>query len=117
MGNDAAAFHLAVFFHTLAAWLLARLIAQLSADLLLGICTGLLFLVNVTHLQAVHHISALDYPPALCLSIATLLYWNEGQHKSHLLFTILFSLALLTHLSTLFIWPLVLAPPWSTAGT
>ena len=99
-----------------AAWLLARLIAQLSADLLLGICTGLRFLLNITHFQAVHHISALDYPLALCLAIATLLYWNEGQHKSRLLFTILFSLALLTHLSTLFIWPLVLALSWRHLG-
>ena len=83
-GNNPAAFHLLVVaIHTLAAWLLARLVWQrLDAPILAGL-TGLLFLVNVTHFQAVHYISALDYPLALCCGLASLLALGRRTTIAH----------------------------------
>ena len=58
-GNDAAAFHLVVvFFHTLASLLLAWAAHRLGAPVEVGLTSGLLFLVNVAHFQAVYWISA-----------------------------------------------------------
>jgi hypothetical protein len=50
------AFHLLVVAaHTLAAWLLARVVWRQGGSLILAGATGLLFWVNGTHFQAVHH--------------------------------------------------------------
>ena len=69
---------------------------------------GLLFLVNVSHFQAVHHISALDYPLGLLLMLFGLLCyerrlsggrgWWWGTYAGVLL-------APLAHASTAFVWP------------
>ena len=73
-GNDPAFFHLLVVaFHALATILLALLAWRLGTSLRLSLIGGLLFLLNVAHFQAVHHISALDYPLALALGLGTLL--------------------------------------------
>ena len=73
-GNDPGFFHLLVVaFHALATILLARLAWGLGTSLPLSLTGGLLFLVNVAHFQAVHHISALDYPLALVFGLGTLL--------------------------------------------
>jgi tetratricopeptide (TPR) repeat protein len=72
-GSDPAAYHLLVVaLHTLAAWLLARAAAALGTAPLAAGAAGILFLVNVSHTQAVYHISALDYPLALSAMLATL---------------------------------------------
>ena len=76
LGDSAAGFHLLVVAaHALAALLLARLVDVLYDNRLWAFASGLLFLVNVTHFQAVHHISALDYPLALCWGLAALLFF------------------------------------------
>ena len=68
-GNDPGFFHLlVVMFHGMAAVLLARVSWRMGANLRLSLASGLLFLVNVAHFQAVHHISGtVDYPLALSL--------------------------------------------------
>jgi len=72
-GNDPAAFHLLVVAtHTLASLLLASLCWRMGCDLKVGLAGGLLFLVNVAHFQAVHHISAWDYPLALVCGLLSL---------------------------------------------
>jgi hypothetical protein len=72
-GNHPGAFHLLVVaVHVLASFLWAWACRRLGLNLELSWGTGLLFLVNVTHFQAVHHISALDYPLALCWMLVSL---------------------------------------------
>ena len=118
-GNDPSAFHLVVVgFHTLASLLLAGFISALSRDLVLGRITGLLFLVNVTHFQAVHHISALDYPLALCCVIGALWTWFAAADRliGQLAFYALLLLGVLAHLSALVIWPLALFLSWRRHG-
>ncbi len=66
-GNHPGAFHLLVVAAHVAACLLwAAACLGLGLDLRLSLGAGLLFLVNVTHFQVLHHISALDYPLAMC---------------------------------------------------
>ena len=72
-GNDPAVFHvLVVGVHTLASLLLASLAVRLGMSLGVSMAGGLLFLLNVAHFQAVHHISALDYPLALVCGLLSL---------------------------------------------
>ena len=71
--NDPAVFHvLVVGVHTLASLLLASLAVRLGMSLGVSMAGGLLFLLNVAHFQAVHHISALDYPLALVCGLLSL---------------------------------------------
>ena len=107
-GNDPAAFHLlSIAIHTLAAWLLARVVWRQSGALLLAGCTGLLFLVNVTHFQAIHHISALDYPLALCCGLAALLMLGrDTAPKRPAAFAMLLALGVLAHPSVAVVWVL-----------
>ena len=84
-GNDPAAFHLLVVaIHTLAAWLLARVVWQQGGESILAGLAGLLFLVNVTHFQTVHHISALDYPLALCCGLLGILALGKRAQAEQL---------------------------------
>jgi tetratricopeptide (TPR) repeat protein len=109
-GNDVAAFHLlVVFFHLLAAFLLARLVASQGGSAALAGLTGLLFLVNVTHFQAVHWISALDYPLALCCGLAALLMLGRS---AKLAFAGLLALGAMAHLSIAVVWALALYGLW-----
>ncbi|MBI2505224.1 MAG: tetratricopeptide repeat protein [Candidatus Latescibacteria bacterium] len=72
-GNHPGVFHLLVVAaHVLASLLWAWACRRLGLNLGLSLLTGLLFLVNVTHFQVVHHISALDYPLALCWMLVSL---------------------------------------------
>lgn len=72
-GNHPGAFHLLVVAaHTLASLMWAWVCRRLGLELELSLVTGLLFLVNVAHFQAIHHISALDYPLALICSLVSL---------------------------------------------
>lgn len=73
-GPDPARYHLfAVALHTLASLLLAYVAWELGLGLELSMTGGLLFLVNVAHFQAVHWISAMDYPVALMISLGAIL--------------------------------------------
>ena len=73
-GNDPGFFHLLVVaVHCLAAILLAPLAWGMGTSLATGLVSGLLFLLNVSHFEAIHHISALDYPLALGCGMGAML--------------------------------------------
>ena len=108
-GNSPQAFHLLVAgVHTLSSVLLAVVACLLNAGRWTAMTGGLLFLVNVSHFQAVHHISALDYPLGLLLMLFGLLCferrlsdrpgWRWGMYAGVLL-------APLAHASTAFLFP------------
>ena len=107
-GNSPQAFHLLVVaVHTLSSVLLGVVACLLNAGRWTAMMGGLLFLVNVSHFQAVHHISALDYPLGLLLMLFGLLCcerqlsggrgWQWGMYAGVLL-------APLAHASTAFLW-------------
>ncbi|MFT5377556.1 MAG: 4-amino-4-deoxy-L-arabinose transferase-like glycosyltransferase, partial [Candidatus Latescibacterota bacterium] len=121
LGDSAAGFHLLVIAaHALAALLLARLVDVLYDNRFWAFTSGLLFLVNVTHFQAVHHISALDYPLALCWGIAALLFFlrynEEGQRSDLVLTYLFFALGALTHMAAAALGPLCLYWSWQRSG-
>ena len=77
-GNSPAFFHLfVVALHTLAAIVLARMSWQFGMSSRSSLVGGLLFLVNVSHFQAVHHISALDYPLAMACGLSAMLFYER----------------------------------------
>jgi hypothetical protein len=79
-GNDPKWFHLlGVFFHACSSILVAIFLQRLGATLSLSFITGSLFLVNVTHFQAVHWITGLDYPLALTIGLASLIFYASYQ--------------------------------------
>jgi len=121
LGDSAAGFHLLVVgAHALAAFLLARLVNALYSNRFWAFASGLLFLVNVTHFQAVHHISALDYPLALCWALAALLcflrYAEKGQRSDLGLTYFFFALGALTHMAAAALGPLCLYWLWQRNG-
>ena len=117
-GNDPGFFHLLVVaVHTLAALLVASLSWRLGMGLRLSLAGGLLFLVNVAHFQAVHHISALDYPLALVLGLGALhcyLTWMSTRRWRWLLAFYLGSVISISALAVMvFLWPFCLYLSWS----
>lgn len=117
-GNDPGFFHLLVVaVHTLAAIVLASLSRRLGMGLRLSLAAGLLFLVNVAHFQAVHHISALDYPLALALGLGALhcyLTWTSTGRWPWLLAFYLASVVSIAALAVMvFLWPFCLYLSWS----
>jgi len=117
LGEDPGLFHLLVVAtHTLASLLLAFLCRRLGINLELSLLGGLLFLVNVTHFQGVHWISALDYPLALVWSfLGVLCYlrycdasragWLVGLHAG-------LGIGVLTHMAAAAAGPLCLYWSW-----
>ncbi len=121
IGDSAAGFHLfVVFTHALAALLLARLVDVLHDDRRWAFISGLLFLLNVTHFQAVHHISALDYPLALVWGLLGLLaflrYDTAGERGDLVATYVFFSLGALTHMAAAALGPLCLLWSWQRKG-
>ena len=121
LGDSTAGFHLlVVFVHALDALLLARLVDVLHDDRRWAFASGLLFLLNVTHFQAVHHISALDYPLALCWALAALLFflrYNASEKRGYLALTYLFfALGTLNHIAAAALAPLCLYWSWQRSG-
>jgi tetratricopeptide (TPR) repeat protein len=117
LGSNPAAFHLLVaFVHTLASLALAFLVRQMGAALKLSFLSGLLFLVNVTHFQAVYHISALDYSLALVWSLLGLYsYLCFCQHLRPLWLGGTYAflvLGVLTHMAAAAAGPLCLYWSW-----
>ncbi len=105
-----------VFFHTLASLLLAWAAHRLGAPVEVGLTSGLLFLVNVAHFQAVYWISALDYPSALICSLGAILcYVRYDQRGMSLLlfgFHALLLLGVLAHPSAASTWFFCLYWSW-----
>ena len=117
-GNDPGFFHLLVAaVHTVAALLLASLCWRLGMGPRLSLAGGLLFLVNVAHFQAVHHISALDYPLALALGLGALhcyVTWMSTRRWGWLLAFHLASVISIAALAVMvFLWPFCLYLSWS----
>ena len=107
-GNDPAAFHLfSVAVHALASLLLARTVWRHAGQLILAGLAGVLFVVNVTHFQAVHHISAIDYPLALCFGLGALLVLERPAAVAALLV-----LGILSHPSIAVAWLLAAYMHW-----
>ena len=113
-GNNPAAFHLlSIAVHTLAAFLLARIVWRQTDQIVLAALTGLLFLTNVTHFQAVHHISALDYPLALSCGLAALLALGRGATPQRpIAFAVWLCCGTLAHPSIAPVWLLALYLIW-----
>ena len=108
-GNDPFWFHLLVIAaHTGASFLLARTARLLGASLETSVAGGLLFLVNVAHFQAVHHISALDYPLALIGGLAAVICYARFLQERQALQLALCYVALvgacLAHFSSAVVW-------------
>ena len=117
-GSDPGFFHLLlVAFHTLATILLARLAWRLGTSLRISLAGGILFLVNVSHFQAVHHISALDYPLSLALGLGAFLFYlrylSSGTWGWLAAFYGALSVGLMAHLSVIFVLPLCIFWSWS----
>jgi tetratricopeptide (TPR) repeat protein len=117
IGNESAPFHWTVIaLHTACSLLLAFLAVHIGTALPVALIGGLLFLVNISHFQAVHLIAAFDYPLALFLSLVALLAYTYYLSKQHMLwlasFYLLAVLATLSHLSATAIWPFALYLCW-----
>ena len=110
-GNDPKWFHLlSVCLHGLATVLLAVWIRQLGESLDFSWCAALLFFVNVGHFQAVQYISAMDYPLALSLALASLISFGVLVFENRPLWRgpwlVCLALGTLSHLSAAVVWPL-----------
>ena len=105
-----------VALHTIVALLLAFSARLLGMDLASSFLGGFLFLVNSAHFQAVHWISAMDYPLALsfglCALISFLRFLVHGSRAWLLAFYLTAILGILAHLSTAVIWPFCLYLCW-----
>ena len=104
-GNDASSFHVSVAVgHAAASFLLALTAAHLAAPALVAQVAGLLFVASVAHSQAVHDMTAIDYPLALIWTSLALLCFAryESCRRGGWLagFCFLYVLAVLTHPAT-----------------
>ena len=92
--------------------MLARLVYYLHRDWSLSLITGFLFLIGVSHFQAIHHISALDYPLSLALGLgAALAYlrFADGQNGKYLVLSLaLIVLSAGAHISAIVLLPIAL---------
>ena len=110
-GNDPKWFHLlSVFLHGLATVLFALWIRQLGESRDFSWCAALLFFVNVGHFQAIQYISAMDYPLALSLALASLISFGILASENRPLWRgpwlAFLALGTLAHLSAAVVWPL-----------
>ncbi|HIG57263.1 MAG TPA: hypothetical protein EYG11_21085 [Candidatus Latescibacteria bacterium] len=111
-GANIAAFHyFVVALHTIASLLLAWLCYRLDISPSVALATGLLFLVNVSHYQAVHHISALGYPlAAIWTWLAIWCYTHSAKtdaaHKWRWFYAGVLLAGVLTHIATLMVLPI-----------
>ncbi len=116
-GNDPGFFHLLVVAaHGLAAVLLGLAAWRMGTSLATGLVSGLLFLVNVTHFEVIHHISALDYPLALGCGLGAILaylrylstsrlYWLAGFYTGLIV-------GLMAHMSVVVVLPFCFYWSW-----
>ena len=116
-GTNPAAFHLlVVVFHLLASLLLAAVCRRMGCDLELAFLGGGLFLLNVAHFQAVHWISALDYPLALVCGLlgfyAYLEFLDTGKRSAWSAFAFYLLLGMMAHLSAAALAPFVFYYVW-----
>ena len=112
-GNDPAVFHLLVVaLHMLASFLLALLVRRMGFALEWSLSAGLFFLLNVTHFEAIHWISALDYPLGMVCACAALLCLETRSRWQLVYFSTLMVLATQAHPSLAALWLLPLYRLW-----
>ena len=116
-GNTPSVFHLLVaFVHGIASLSLAVCFRRIGVGLVASLIGGLLFLVNIAHVETVHWISALEYSMAV-LNLAWTLYFfaryiESGRRLFYGLFCAGLMLCILTHFVTVLLWPLCLFYAW-----
>ena len=116
-GNDPGFFHLLVVAaHGLAAVLLGLVAWRMGTSLATGLVSGLLFLVNVTHFEVIHHISALDYPLALGCGLGAILAYLRYLSTSRLCWLAGFYagliVGLMAHMSVVVVLPFCFYWSW-----
>ena len=116
-GNSPAVFHLlVVFIHTLASFSLAVCFRRLGAEMTTSLIGGLLFLLNISHVETVHWISALEYPMVTCNLAWTLYFFSRFAESGRRLYLYLFYAGLIlcvfTHFVAVLLWPLCLFYAW-----
>ncbi|NKB67353.1 MAG: hypothetical protein GKR89_09860 [Candidatus Latescibacteria bacterium] len=116
-GNNPTWFHLcSVGLHFMSAWLLALWGRRTGASMGMALTAGVLFLVQVGHYQAIHHISALDYPLALVFGLGALLSWQAylgGGQKGWLAGVyLLLTLGVMVHQAIAVAWGICLVWAW-----
>ncbi len=112
-GNNLAVFHLLIAFaHGLASLSLAVCFRRLGIGTAASLIGGLLFLINIAHVETVHWISALEYPMAVLNSAWTLYFFSRYVESERRIFYGLFcaglTLCILTHFVAVLLWPLCL---------
>jgi tetratricopeptide (TPR) repeat protein len=117
-GNDPGWFHyLSVVVHLFASMVLALLCRQMGVGWGTSLLGGLFFLVNVSHFQAIHWLSALDYPLYMLFGSLSLICYFRYVILGHLGWLVAglasFLLALLSHIAALFFW--VFALYWTAS--
>ena len=117
-GNDPRSFHLlSVGLHTASSLLLPLLFIRCGLPLYVSFLAALLFLVRASHFQAVHHVSALDYPLALALSSLAILAYLKALSDRRLRFVAvcvaLLTAALGAHVLAIATVPFCLYLTWS----
>ena len=102
--NVAALHYFVVALHAIASLLWAWLCYRLDISPSVALATGLLFLINVSHYQAVHHISALDHPLA-AIWCYTHSAKTNAAHKWRWFYAGVLLAGVLTHMATLMVLP------------
>ena len=116
-GNAPAFFHVLVAaVHALASFSLACAFHRLGADLKTSLVGGLLFLVNIAHIEVVHWISALEYPLAVFnVSWTLYLYARLSERPRRTLLWAFYGgliVCVLTHFVTVLLWPFCFFWSW-----
>ena len=111
--DDIQLFHLTgVILHILASCFLAVILNQRNIALPICFTAGFLFLINTAQFRAIHWMSAHCYPLALlcCFTAMYCFYrWLQSGHFQYAALTYLSVIAgLLSHLSTIVLFPLLL---------
>ena len=112
-GADPQLYHLlAITLHVLASLILAHSYYRLGADLELSLLAGLLFLLNIAHIQVVHWIAALEYSVATIVAVtAVCLYQSYAAALSVGRLTAFYAVAVIgvfTHSAGVMIGPICL---------
>ena len=115
-GDNPKYFHLlSISCHVLASLVLALACTKLGCNREWSLIAGLLFLLNVAHIQAVYYISALEYPLTILFVAAGIYHYGaHSQSPSRYRLTAFYALAaasLLGHIAALMLWPFCLC--WS----
>jgi tetratricopeptide (TPR) repeat protein len=105
-GNTLGAFHyFSAFVHYCTSFLIAVLCRQTGLSLPISFVAGFLFLIHVSHFQAIHWISALHYPLYLLFGLVFLCSYmrfsNTGRMRWMVASTCSLLIAIMAHIAAL----------------